>query len=202
MLKLDMTGAADHLKNGFDLGKCEVLKELNMQSSTGGSTGWWLVLNACKALRKVNVRNQQQAKTGSSTSKELDFSNQTKLEYLDARGTLVESVNFAKGAPLTQVYLPASLKTLKLEYLSLLSQEGLYIEDYTSINTFIFEGCPNIDWIALLDKCTNVKNIRVTGIDMEGDGSLLSKYMHAGGIDAEGNFINEGGFVGSYRLTR
>lgn len=202
MVKLDMTGAADHLKNGFDLGKCEALKELNMQSSTGGSTGWWLVLNACKALRRVNVRNQQQAKTGSNTSKELDFSNQTKLEYLDARGTLVESINFAKGAPLTQAYLPASLKTLKLEYLSLLSQEGLYIEDYTSINTFIFEGCPNIDWIALLDKCTNIKNIRVTGIDMEGDGSLLSKYLLVGGIDAEGNFVNHGGFVGSYRLTR
>lgn len=202
MLKLDMTGAADHLKNGFDLGKCEVLKELNMESTTGGSTGWWLVLNACKSLRRVNLRNQQQAKTGSSTSKELDFSNQTKLEYLDARGTLIESVNFAKGAPVAQVYLPSSLKTLKLEYLSMLTLDGLYIEDYSNISTFIFEGCPNIDWISLLDKCTNIKNIRVTGIDMEGDGSLLSKYLHAGGIDAEGNFINEGGFVGSYRLTR
>lgn len=202
MQKLDMTGAADHLKNGFDLGKCEVLKELNMESTTGGSTGWWLVLNACKSLRRVNLRNQQQAKTGSNTSKELDFSNQTKLEYLDARGTLIESVNFAKGAPVAQVYLPSSLKTLKLEYLSMLTLDGLYIEDYSNISTFIFEGCPNIDWISLLDKCTNIKNIRVTGIDMEGDGSLLSKYLHAGGIDAEGNFINEGGFVGSYRLTR
>lgn len=202
MLKLDMTGAADHLKNGFDLGKCEVLKELNMESTTGGSTGWWLVLNACKSLRRVNLRNQQQAKTGSSTSKELDFSNQTKLEYLDARGTLIESVNFAKGAPVSQVYLPASLKTLKLEYLSMLTLDGLYVEDYSNISTFIFEGCPNIDWISLLDKCTNIKNIRVTGINMEGDGSLLSKYLLVGGIDAEGNFVNHGGFVGSYRLTR
>ena len=52
-----------------------------------------------RQLRKVNVRNQAQAKTGSNTSTELDFSNQTKLEELDARGTQVQSVTFAKGAP-------------------------------------------------------------------------------------------------------
>lgn len=199
---LDMTGAADHLKNGFDLGKCDVLRELNLQSSGSGSTGWWLVLNACKSLRRLNVRNQAQAKTGSNTSKELDLSNQTKLEYLDARGTQVESVNFAQGAPLTTAYLPRTLTTLKLEYLSKLMPTGLYIESFANVNTFIFSGCPNLDWQSLLDKCTNVKRIRVTGIDMDGDGSLLDKYITAGGVDAEGNYTDTCAFVGSYRLTR
>ena len=199
---LDMTGAADHLKNGFDLGKCDVLRELNLQSSGSGSTGWWLVLNACKSLRRLNVRNQAQAKTGSNTSKELDLSNQTKLEYLDARGTQVESVNFAQGAPLTTAYLPRTLTTLKLEYLSKLMPTGLYIESFANVNTFIFSGCPNLDWQSLLDKCTNVKRIRVTGIDMDGDGSLLDKYIPAGGVDADGNYTDTCAFVGSYRLTR
>lgn len=199
---LDMTGAADHLKNGFDLGKCDVLRELNLQSSGSGSTGWWLVLNACKSLKRLNVRNQAQAKTGSSTSKELDLSNQTKLEYLDARGTQVESVNFAQGAPVTTAYLPRTLTTLKLEYLSKLMPTGLYVESFANVNTFIFSGCPNLDWQSLLDKCTNVKRIRVTGIDMDGDGSLLDKYITAGGVDAEGNYTDTCAFVGSYRLTR
>lgn len=199
---LDMTGAADHLKNGLDLGKCDVLRELNLQSKTTGSTGWWLVLNACKSLRKLNVRNQQQAKTGSATSKELDLSNQTKLEILDARGTLVENVNFAYGAPLTQAYLPRTITALKLEYLALLMPSGLYVESYTNVNTFIFSGCPNLDWQSLLDKCTNVKNIRITGIDMDGDGALLEKYMTVGGVDADGNFTDTCGLVGSYRLTK
>lgn len=199
---LDMTGAADHLKNGFDLGKCDVLRELNLQSSGSGSTGWWLVLNACKSLRRLNVRNQAQAKTGSNTSKELDLSNQTKLEYLDARGTQVESVNFAQGAPLTTAYLPRTLTTLKLEYLSKLMPTGLYIESFANVNTFILSGCPNLDWQSLLDKCTNVKRIRVTGIDMDGDGSLLDKYITAGGVDADGNYTDTCAFVGSYRLTR
>lgn len=202
MKTLDMTGAADHLKNGFDLGKCDVLRELNLQSSGSGSTGWWLVLNACKSLRRLNVRNQAQAKTGSNTSKELDLSNQTKLEYLDARGTQVESVNFAQGAPLTTAYLPRTLTTLKLEYLSKLMPTRLYIESFANVNTFIFSGCPNLDWQSLLDKCTNVKRIRVTGIDMDGDGSLLDKYITAGGVDADGNYTDTCAFVGSYRLTR
>ncbi len=199
---LDMTGAADHLKNGFDLGKCDVLRELNLQSSGSGSTGWWLVLNACKSLRKLNVRNQAQAKTGSSTSKELDLSNQTKLEYLDARGTQVESVNFAQGAPITTAYLPRTLTTLKLEYLSKLMPTGLSLESFANVSTFIFSGCPNLDWQELLSKCTNVKRIRVTGIDMDGDGALLDKYITAGGVDADGNYTDTCALVGSYRLTR
>ena len=199
---LDMTGAADHLKNGFDLGKCDVLREINLQSSNNGSTGWWLVLNACKSLRRLNLRNQAQAKTGSSTSKELDLSNQTRLEYLDARGVQVESVTFAPGAPITAAYLPRTLTTLRLEYLSQLMPTGLSVESYTNVNTFIFSGCPNLDWQTLLGKCANVKRIRVTGIDMDGDGALLDKYMTAGGVDENGNYTDTCALVGSYRLTR
>ena len=202
MKVLDMTGAADHLKNGFDLGKCGVLRELNMESKGKGSTGWWLVLNACKSLQKINLRNQAQAKTGSSTSKELDFSNQTKLEYLDARGVQVESVNFAHGAPLAEAYLPDTLTTLKLEYLSVLNSEGLSIGNYTNISTFVFSGCPGLDWQTLISKCANVQHVRVTGIDMEGDGTLLEQYMETGGVDAGGNYTDTCAFVGTYRLTR
>lgn len=202
MKVLDMTEAADHLKNGLDLGKCDVLREINLQSANNGSTGWWLVLNACKSLRRLNLRNQAQAKTGSSTSKELDLSNQTRLEYLDARGVQVESINFAPGAPVTEAYLPRTLTTLRLEYLSQLMPEGLSVESYQNVNTFIFSGCPNLDWQSMLGKCTNVKHIRITGIDMDGDGSLLDKYMTAGGVDEDGNYTDTCAFVGTYRLTR
>lgn len=202
MRVLDMTGAADHLKNGLDLGKCDVLRELNLQSAGTGSTGWWLVLNACKSLKRINLRNQSQAKTGSNTSKEIDLSSQTRLEYLDARGTNVESVNFAKGAPVTSAYLPGTITSLRLEYLSKLTPAGLSVESFTNVNTFVFSGCPNLDWKTLLDKCVNVKRIRITGIDMEGDGALLDKYMNVGGVDDGGSYTDTCALVGSYRLTR
>ncbi len=202
MRVLDMTGAGDRLKNGLDLGKCTVLRELNLQSSGTGSTGWWLNIGSCRQLRKVNVRNQAQAKTGSNTSTELDFTNQTKLEELDARGTQVQSVTFAKGAPLTKALLPGTLTVLKLEYLGRLATSGLTLESYGKVKTLIVDGCPGLNWETLLSRCVNTDRLRVTGIDREDDGTWLDKFMNMGGVDAEGNATDTCALVGTVRLTR
>ncbi len=199
---LDMTGAADRLKNGLDLGKCSVLREVNLQSSSSGSTGWWLNIGSCRQLRKVNVRNQAQAKTGSNTSTELDFSSQTKLEELDARGTRVQSVTFAKGAPLTKAYLPGTLTVLKLEYLGRLATGGLTLENYGNVKTLIVDGCPGLNWETLLNRCTGVERVRVTGIDREDDGTWLNRFVKMSGVDADGNATDTCALVGTVRLTR
>ena len=200
--KLDMTGAADHLKNGLDLGKCTALRELNLQSSGSGSTGWWLSISNCRQLRKLNLRNQAQAKTGGSTSTALDLTNQTRLEDLDARGTKVQSVNFAKGAPVTSAKLPATITTLRLEYLSRLTQSGLTLENYGNVKTIVFDNCQLLNWETLLQRCSNTDRIRVTGIDREDDGTWLNKFMAMGGVDASGNSTDTCALVGSVRLTR
>lgn len=200
--KLDMTGAADHLKNGLDLGKCTALRELNLQSSGSGSTGWWLSISNCRQLRKLNLRNQAQAKTGGSTSTALDLTNQTRLEDLDARGTKVQSVNFAKGAPVTSAKLPATITTLRLEYLSRLTQSGLTLENYGNVKTIVFDNCQLLNWETLLQRCSNTDRIRVTGIDREDDGTWLNKFMTMGGVDADGNSTDTCALVGTVRLTR
>lgn len=202
MKALDLTGASEHFKNALDLGKCSALRELNMQSSGSGSTGWWLAIENCRQLRKVNLRNQSQAKTGGSTSTALDLTNQTWLEELDARGTKVQSVIFAKGAPVTSAKLPGTLTTLRLEYLSKLTSTGLTLESYSNVKTMIFDSCPNLKWETLLAKCTNVDCIRVTGIDVEDDGTWLDKYMSMGGVDSSGNVTDTCALVGTVRLTR
>ena len=202
MRVLDMTGAADHLKNALDLGKCTVLRELNLQSSGSGSTGWWLSISSCRQLRKLNVRNQSQAKTGGSTSTALDLTEQTKLEELDARGTQVRSVTFAKGAPLVKAQLPGTLAVLRLEYLSRLTASGLTLETWSNVRTLVFDSCPNLNWETLLSRCANIDRIRVTGIDREDDGTWLKKFMDMGGVDAEGNSTDTCALVGTVRLTR
>ena len=200
---LDMTGAAGHLKNALDLGKCSVLRELDLDAPQGGgSTGWWLSIGNCRQLRKLSLRNQTQAKTGGSTSTALDLTAQTRLEELDARGTKVQSVNFAKGAPVTIARLPGTLTTLRLEYLSRLTNGGLTLETYGNVRTFIFDNCPGIGWEALLNRCANVDRLRVTGIDREDDGTWLNKFMAMGGVDAEGNFTDTCALVGTVRLTK
>ena len=200
--KLDMTSASDHLKNGLDLGKCTALRELNLQSSGSGSTGWWLSLSNCRQLRKLNLRNQAQAKTGGSTSTALDLTNQTRLEDLDARGTKVQSVNFAKGAPVTSAKLPATITTLRLEYLARLTQSGLTLENYSNVKTIVFDNCPLLNWETLLQRCSNTDRIRVTGIDRDDDGTWLNKFMTMGGVDTDGNSTDTCALVGTVRLTR
>ena len=200
--RLDMTGASDHLKNGLDLGKCTALRELNMQSSGSGSTGWWLSISNCRQLRKLNLRNQVQAKTGGSTSTSLDLTNQTRLEDLDARGTKVQSVNFAKGAPVTSAKLPSTITTLRLEYLARLTQSGLTLENYSNVKTIVFDNCPLLNWETLLQRCSNTDRIRVTGVDRDDDGTWLNKFMAMGGVDSEGNFTDTCSLVGTVRLTK
>jgi hypothetical protein len=200
--KLDMTSASDHLKNGLDLGKCAALRELNLQSSGSGSTGWWLSISNCRQLRKLNLRNQAQAKTGGSTSTALDLTNQTRLEDLDARGTKVQSVNFAKGAPVTSAKLPATITTLRLEYLARLTQSSLTLENYGNVKTIVFDNCPLLNWETLLQRCSNTDRIRVTGIDRDDDGTWLNKFMTMGGVDTDGNSTDTCALVGTVRLTR
>lgn len=200
---LDLTGAANHLKNALDLGKCTALRELNLQAATGGgSTGWWLSIDNCRQLRKLNLRNQAQAKTGGSTSTALDLTNQTKLEELDARGTKVQSIVFAKGAPVTVARMPSTITTLRLEYLGKLTSSGLTLESYGNVRTLIFDNCPGINWETLLSRCANVDRLRVTGIDREDDGTWLNKFMSMGGVDSSGNSTDTCALVGTVRLTR
>lgn len=46
-----------------------------------------------------------------------------------------------------------------------------------------------------------MKYLRVTGIDMEGDGSLLTSLMATGGVDENGGNVDTCRLVGTYRLT-
>lgn len=202
MRRLDMTGAASHLKNALDLGKCAVLRELDLTASGSGSTGWWLSIGSCRQLRVLRLRNQAQAKTGGSTSTELDLTNQTKLEELDARGTRVQSVNFAKGAPVALAKLPSTLTTLRLEYLARLPMSGLTMEGWGNVRTLIFDNCSLLDWETLLSRCTGADRLRVTGIDREDDGTWLNRFMSMGGVDADGNSTDTCALVGSVRLTK
>lgn len=201
MMKLDLSGCADHFKNALDLGKCAMLRELDLHSSGTGSTGWWLSLSGCTALRRLDLRNQRQAKAGGASSSALDLSEQRKLEYLDARGTRVNSISIAKGAPATTLHFPATLTTLRLEMLARLTDAGLTLEGTDAVTTFIVSGCPLLDWRALLARCTNVSRLRVDIGETWGDAATLRAVKSYGGIDAEGNAVDYCALVGTYRLT-
>lgn len=197
IMGLDLTDVSHAILQTLNLNNCSALRTLDVSCAQTQTTLNALLVNGCKNLRTLNMTG---LKSASFTG--IDLSNNTKLETLKAGKTTLTGVNFAQGAPLTSVTLPASLQTLELRYLSKLTTGGLTLEGTSNITKLVVDNCPGIDWQVLKARCGNVKYLRVTGIDMEGDGSLLTSLMQTGGVDENGGNVDTCRLVGTYRLTR
>ena len=197
IMGLDLTDVSHAILQTLNLNNCFALRTLDVSCGQTQTTLNALLVNGCRNLRTLNMTG---LKSGSFTG--IDLSNNTKLETLKAGKTALTGVNFAQGAPLTSVTLPATLQTLELRYLSKLTTSGLTLEGTSNINRLVVDNCPGVDWQTLHARCGNVKYLRVTGIDMEGDGSLLASLMQTGGVDENGGNVESCRLVGTYRLTR
>ena len=196
IMGLDLTDVSHAILQTLNLNNCSALRTLDVSCGQTQTTLNALLVNGCRNLRTLNMTG---LKSGSFTG--IDLSNNTKLETLKAGKTALTGVNFAQGAPLTSVTLPSTLQTLELRYLNKLRTSGLTLEGTSNITRFVVDNCPGIDWQTLYARCTNVKYLRVTGIDMEGDGSLLTSLMRTGGVDENGGNVESCRLVGTYRLT-
>ena len=197
IMGLDLTDVSHAILQTLNLNNCSALRTLDVSCGQTQTTLNALLVNGCRNLRTLNMTG---LKSGSFTG--IDLSNNTKLETLKAGKTALTGVNFAQGAPLTSVTLPATLQTLELRYLGKLTTGGLTLEGTSNINRLVVDNCPGVDWQTLHARCGNVKYLRVTGIDMEGDGSLLTSLMRTGGVDEEGGNVDTCRLVGTYRLTK
>jgi hypothetical protein len=197
IMGLDLADVSHAILQTLNLNNCSALRTLDVSCGQTQTTLNALLVNGCRNLRTLNMTG---LKSGSFTG--IDLSNNTKLETLKAGKTALTGVNFAQGAPLTSVTLPATLQTLELRYLGKLTTGGLTLEGTSNINRLVVDNCPGVDWQTLHARCGNVKYLRVTGIDMEGDGSLLTSLMRTGGVDEEGGNVETCRLVGTYRLTR
>lgn len=197
IMGLDLTDVSHAILQTLNLNNCSALRTLDVSCGQIQTTLNALLVNGCRNLRTLNMTG---LKSGSFTG--IDLSNNTKLETLKAGKTALTGVNFAQGAPLTSITLPATLQTLELRYLGKLTTSGLTLEGTSNINRLVVDNCPGVDWQTLHARCGNVKYLRVTGIDMEGDGSLLASLMQTGGVDENGGNVESCRLVGTYRLTR
>ena len=197
IMGLDLTDVSHAILQTLNLNNCSALRTLDVSCGQTQTTLNALLVNGCRNLRTLNMTG---LKSGNFTG--IDLINNTKLETLKAGKTALTGVNFAQGAPLTSVTLPATLQTLELRYLGKLTTSGLTLEGTSNINRLVVDNCPGVDWQTLHARCGNVKYLRVTGIDMEGDGSLLASLMQTGGVDENGGNVESCRLVGTYRLTR
>ena len=197
IMGLDLTDVSHAILQTLNLNNCSALRTLDVSCAQTQTTLNALLVNGCRNLRTLNMTG---LKSASFTG--IDLSSNTKLETLKAGKTALTGVNFAQGAPLTSVTLPSTLQTLELRYLGKLTTGGLTLEGTSNITRLVVDNCPGVDWQVLKARCGNVKYLRVTGIDMEGDGSLLTSLMNTGGVDENGGNVDTCRLVGTYRLTR
>ena len=196
IMELDLTDVSHAILQTLNLNNCTALRSLNLNCTQTQSTLNALLVNGCKNLREVYMRGMKSASfTG------IDLSDNTKLESFDAGQSALTGVTFAQGAPLTSVTLPATLQTLELRYLGKLQTSGLTLEGTANVTRLVVDNCPGISWQTLLNRCTGVKYLRVTGIDMEGDGTLLTSLLAMGGVDENGGNTDTCRLTGTYRLT-
>ena len=194
MLEIDATAIAGSILGTLNLNKCTMLRILNLSSSTAVSLMEGLNVSACSQLQSLDITNQR----GFST---LELAGNTKLQKLLAGNTVLTNVTFAEGSPLNNVILPSTLRSLELRYLPNLSADGLTLQGTSNITRFVYDTCPLIDWQTLYAQLSNVRYMRVTGINMEGDGSFLNAFMSVGGVDEEGSNTDTCRLVGTYSLT-
>ena len=150
-------------------------------------------LKMAKKLTYLNIM-------GMKGLKALDLTSQPYFEKLSAVGSEIASVSFAKGAPVTRLELPTTMKALNLEQLPYLTAINLVLADITGIHTINVKGCPNLandfSWVnnwynrksTVDSKCTLIMdNVNWTGAAAED----LVAIAKIGNLDLKGKVILE-----------
>jgi hypothetical protein len=150
-------------------------------------------LKMAKKLTQLDIRGMRGIKA-------LDLTAQPYFEELNATGSEIASVSFAKGAPVRRLELPATMKSLSLEQLPYLTPANLMLEDVSGIHTINVKGCPNLandfSWVnnwynnkATTDKKSTLimDNVNWTGAAAED----LVNIAKIGTLDLKGKVVLE-----------
>ena len=197
MAELDLSDVSAYIVGTANFDKCYRLSKLNVSCATGQTTLTAVTVGACRVLEELSVAGLR-----SPSFRSLDLTGNPRLKKLDASNTVLTDIVLANGAPITELRLPETLTTLRLRYLPKLTKEGLVGLHPEAITRLWYEGCPQIDWEALLEQLTAVTHLRIVGIDRTGDVAWLNHFLTKGGISASGSLTTTCALVGTYRLTQ
>ena len=197
MAELDLSDVSAYIVGTANFDKCYRLSKLNVSCTAGQTTLTAVTVGACRVLEELSVAGLR-----SPSFRSLDLTGNPRLKKLDASNTVLTDIVLANGAPITELRVPETLTTLRLRYLPKLTKEGLVGLHPEAITRLWYEGCPQIDWEALLEQLTAVTHLRIVGLDRTGDVAWLNRFLTKGGISASGSLTTTCALVGTYRLTQ
>lgn len=154
-------------------------------------------------LRKLEVLNYTNLPS-------LDLSGCNRLEEVNASGcTKMSTITFAEGALINKLHLPENFQTLVLRSMQYIEWDAITFDAKNNLTGLWIENCALIDGKKVFDEMFALKGalkyVRITGINLEGDGSDLKVWYDSGigGIDAQGITTNTRcKLVGNYKLTK
>ena len=140
----------------------------------------------------------------------LDLSGCNRLEEVNASGcTKMSTITFAEGALINKLHLPENFQTLVLRSMQYIEWDAITFDAKNNLTGLWIENCALIDGKKVFDEMFALKGalkyVRITGINLEGDGSDLKVWYDSGigGIDAQGITTNTRcKLVGNYKLTK
>ena len=139
----------------------------------------------------------------------IDLSGCIYLETIIADDSKLVSVALANGCNVQYMSLPESFNNLQLVGLPKLTESGINLVKSDNLLRLRVENCDKLNGISLLDNIlstgtSGLRYVRITGLDLAGNGQDLMRYKAAGleGMDSNGNAVTgKCKLVGKYRLT-
>ena len=210
LASLDIS-AATPKSQGWDIQYCKLLQHLVVGDAdyvpyTVDGTLDTLNLGNMPFLQSLDVRNTLVAS--------VDASMCPRLTSIKASGSRVQSVEVAETSPITELTLPATLKTVKFINLPNLSYTltggNLQIASLANVQTLRIEHCNEIEPLTMLQRVVDAQtgNRQLTAIrvvqTLSGDGSLLALLLTLGvrGITEDGKLQDKPVVESDYQLTR
>ena len=187
----------------INVSKASRLIELKVGDSTEGYVNnnlTELSLGTNKLLKKVDVRNCPKL------TEPLSLVGCPNIEEIYATGSGITSVELPKSGYLKKIHLPGTITNLTL-------QNQLYIEDlriasYENISTLNIENCPTLDEVDILNKCTNLRRVRLADVnwtfaDASSIISFAEELLSSGikGVDENGENVDTPQISGRCYIT-
>ena len=124
-------------------------------------------------LRKIDVSNCPNLK-GS-----LNLSGCINIKEILAKGSGITSLSLPNGGYVNKLELPKTFNNLILKGQKYLTNDGILMEDFTSLNQLNIDNCPDINAVQLLEQCKlngeyTVKFLRLTNVDL---GTVTYDYL-------------------------
>ena len=125
----------------------------------------------------------------------VDLTAQLYFKTLKAHNTNISSVQFAKGAPVSLLELPASMRVLSLEQLPLLSSDNIFMENLANVSIITIKDCPNVSndfnfiyaWVTANSERVGELTLDMNRVDWSGvSGEQLAEIARIGNISLTG----------------